>query len=43
MKLSDMAHSVTDALKRMTGRLTGRKEAHGSQSSSSSNRSNTKK
>jgi hypothetical protein len=42
MKLSDMAHSVTDALKRMTGRLTGRKEAHGSQSSSS-NRSNTKK
>jgi hypothetical protein len=34
MNLSDMTHRVTDALKRLTDRLTHRKNTHSQQSSS---------
>jgi hypothetical protein len=43
MNLSDMAHRVTDAFRRMTDRLTHRKDTQAQQSSSKDNVSDMKK
>jgi hypothetical protein len=43
MNMSDMAHRVTDAIKRMTDRLTHRKDTHAQQSSAKDNVSGMKK
>jgi hypothetical protein len=43
MNMSDMAHRVTDALKRMTDRLTHRRDPHSQQPSAKSNATDMKK
>lgn len=43
MNMSDMAHRVTDAIKRMTDRLTHRRDTHSQQSSSKKSATDMKK
>jgi hypothetical protein len=42
MNMSDMAHRVTDAIRRMTDRLTHRRDTHGHQPSAKSDVSDKK-